>query len=64
LVRTYRRTRTGYGVLALHPDGPPLADFYIVQENRVATDFAAGLFPPKGWLPGRFLLAWLPPDPR
>ena len=24
----------------------------------------AGLFPAKGWLPGRFLLALLPADPR
>jgi O-antigen ligase len=63
LVRTYRRARTGYGVLALHPDGPVLADVYIVQENVVITDFAAGLFPPKGWLPGRFLLAFLPANP-
>ncbi len=64
LVRTYRRTRTGYGVLALHPDGPALADAFIVQEIAPLADFAATLFPPKGWLPGRFLLALLPPDPR
>ena len=64
LVRTYRRQRPGYGVLALHPEGPPLVDVHVVQENRVATDLAAGLFPAKGWLPGRFLLALLPADPR
>jgi len=64
LVRTYRRQRPGYGVLALHPEGPPLVDVHIVQENRVTTDLAAGLFPTKGWLPGRFLLALLPADPR
>jgi tetratricopeptide (TPR) repeat protein len=64
LVRTYRRQRPGYGVLALHPEGPPLVDVHIVQENRVTTDLAAGLFPAKGWLPGRFLLALLPADPR
>jgi hypothetical protein len=63
-VRTYRRSRTGYGVLARHPDGPLLTDAYFVQENRVVTEFASGLFPPKGWVPGRFLLALLPPDPR
>jgi hypothetical protein len=51
-------------VLALHPEGPPLVDVHIVQENRVTTDLAAGLFPAKGWLPGRFLLALLPADPR
>ena len=63
LVRTLRRERTGYGVLALHPDGPVLHDLYVVQENRIATGFASALFPPKGWLPGRFLLALLPPEP-
>src|SRR5262249_24611860 len=64
LLRTYRRERTGYGVLALHPDGPPLTDLYVVQEIGPIADVAAELFPPKGWLPGRFLLALLPPDPR
>lgn len=64
LLRTLHRERTGYGVLALHPDGPVLSDAYFVQENVVASDWAAGLFPPKGWLPGRFLLALLPPDAR
>jgi hypothetical protein len=31
-----------------------------VQELSVVADFAANLFPPKGWLPGRHLLALLP----
>lgn len=61
LLQTYRRERTGYGVLALHPDGPVLIDDYIVQRNRVAAQFASTLLPPKGWLPGRYLLALLPP---
>jgi hypothetical protein len=60
LIRTFRHQRIGYGMLALHPEGPPLHDLYIVQENRVVADFAAGLFPAKGWLPGRYLLALLP----
>lgn len=64
LVRTLRRVRPGYGVLALHPEGAPLQDVYVVQENRVATAFAAELFPRKGWVPGRFLLALLPDHPR
>ncbi len=64
LVRTFRRQRPGYGVLALHPEGPPLVDLHLVQEHRVASEFAAGLLPAKGWLPGRFLLALLPDDPR
>jgi O-antigen ligase len=58
-----RRARIGYGMLALHPEGPPLSDLYLVQENRAITDLAAGLFPAKGWLPGRFLLALLPETP-
>jgi hypothetical protein len=57
LLTTYRRTRRGYGFLARHPDGPFLADAYIVQENRVTTTFASGLFPRKGSVPGRYLLA-------
>lgn len=60
LVRTLRRERPGYGVLALHPEGPRLRDVFIVQENRAATELGAGLFPRKGWLPGRFLLGLLP----
>jgi O-antigen ligase len=63
LMRTYRRQRPGYGVLATHPDGPLFTDRYVVQEHRVASDFAAGLFPAKGWLPGRFLLKLLPTLP-
>lgn len=69
LVRIQRRQRIGYGVLALHPDAPVLTDLYVVQENRLVADFAANLFPPKGWLPGHLLLASLPstepaPDAR
>jgi tetratricopeptide (TPR) repeat protein len=64
LVRTLRRVRPGYGVLALHPEGAPLQDGYVVQENRVTTAFAAELFPRKGWVAGRFLLALLPELPR
>ncbi|WP_414661002.1 O-antigen ligase family protein [Horticoccus sp. 23ND18S-11] len=64
LTLTYRRQRPGYGMLTSHPEGPVLADAYIVQENRLVTALAAGLFPAKGWLPGRFLLALLPAHPR
>lgn len=63
LLRTLHRQRIGYGLLALHPEGPPISDVFVVQENRVVADFASGLFPPKGWIPGRFLLALLPPPP-
>lgn len=60
LVSTYRRQRTGYGILARHPEGPPLTDRLVVQENLAVTAYAAGLFPRKGTIPGRFLLALLP----
>lgn len=60
LLATYRRARPGYGFLARHPEGPFLTDVHVVQENRAVSTFAAGLFPRKGWIPGRFLLALLP----
>lgn len=60
LVRTLRRSRPGYGILASHPDGPPLVDTYLVQEMIVHADFASALFPSKGSMPGRFLLPLLP----
>jgi O-antigen ligase len=55
-----RSTRPGYGVLALHPDGPPLSDLYVRQSHRVVSAFASTVFPPKGWLPARELLRRLP----
>lgn len=55
-----RTTRTGYGVLALHPDGPPLTDLYVRQSHRVVSAFATTVFPPKGWVPARELLRRLP----
>ncbi len=55
-----RSTRTGYGVLALHPEGPPLRDLYIRQSHRVVSTFATTVFPTKGWLPARELLRRLP----
>lgn len=55
-----RYSRLGYGVLALHPDGPVLTNLYVHQQNRFVTTFAAGLLPPKGWLPARELLTRLP----
>jgi O-antigen ligase len=60
VLRTLQHQRAGYSVLALHPDGPPLTDLFIVQENRVIADFASGLFPPKGWIPAPLLIALLP----
>ena len=58
-----RFARSGYGVLALHPDGPVLTNLYVLQQNRVAATFAAGLFPPKGWIPASELLKRLPVVP-
>jgi O-antigen ligase len=55
--------RTGYGVLALHPDGPVLTDLYVRQQSRIVSEFASSLFPPKGWIPAAELLQRLPPAP-
>lgn len=51
-----RSRRTGYGVLALHPTGPPLTDLYTRQSHRVVSAFASTVFPAKGWVPARELL--------
>lgn len=58
-----RPVRTGYGVLALHPDGPVLTDLYVKSSHRLVSAFASTVFPPKGWLPARELLARLPAVP-
>lgn len=63
LLANERAVRTGYGVLALHPDGPVLADLYVRQQHRLVSEFASTLFPPKGWIPAADLLARLPPVP-
>ena len=55
-----RSRRLGYGVLALHPDGPILTDLYVKQENRFVSTFASSLFPAKGWLLARELVKRLP----
>lgn len=56
-------SRAGYGVLALHPDGPALTNLYVMQQNRLVATFASTLFPPKGWITARELLSRLPPTP-
>lgn len=63
LLANERPARTGYGVLALHPDGPVLIDLYVRQQHRLVSEFASTLFPPKGWIPAADLLARLPPAP-
>jgi tetratricopeptide (TPR) repeat protein len=60
LLVTTRPARTGYGVLALHPDGPVPTDLYVRQSPRLVSGFASGLFPPKGWVPAQVLLSRLP----
>ncbi|MBD2096300.1 O-antigen ligase family protein [Trichocoleus sp. FACHB-591] len=37
--RQYRRTRTGFGILIRHVDGPAPTDFLTVAENAVMTNF-------------------------
>ena len=63
LLANERPARTGYGVLALHPDGPVLTDLYVRQQHRLVSEFASTVFPPKGWIPAADLLARLPPAP-
>jgi hypothetical protein len=60
LLVTTRPARTGYGVLALHPDGPVPTDLYVRQSPRLVSGFASGLFPAKGWVPARELISRLP----
>lgn len=62
LIQSTRRVRPGSGVLAFHPDGPPLMDVYLVQENRLHAILGKELFPPKGALPAPLLLSWLADD--
>ena len=63
LLLTTRFSRLGYGVLALHPDGPVLTNLFVMQQNRVVATFASGLFPSKGWIPAKELLSRLPATP-
>lgn len=51
------------GLLALHPDGPPLGNLYVMQQNRLVATYLSRLFPPKGWLPAHELLSRLPAIP-
>jgi len=57
----YRRVRTGYGVLMGHPDGVPPADVNIQRLIELPPSLVE-LVPPKGWLPGPFLLDFLGHD--
>lgn len=63
LIVTIQSVRTGYGVLALHPDGPALTDLSPRSRPRLVSAFASTVFPARGWLPARELLARLPAAP-
>ncbi len=63
LVVAIQSARSGYGVLALHPDGPVLTDLAVRTRPRVVSAFASTVFPARGWVPARELLARLPAEP-
>ncbi|MEP0819829.1 O-antigen ligase family protein [Trichocoleus desertorum] len=49
--RQYRRTRTGFGVLSRHIDGPLPSDFLTVIENAVVTYLFPSLLPAPPYIP-------------
>lgn len=64
----FLRRRSGYGVLALHPDGPAPVDFELIPMSRRQIELnAAEAFRPTHGLPPPLLLSLLhtppPPDP-
>ena len=59
LVRLGRNERPGYSVLMRNQDGFPVRDLYIYPENLLVEKYLSFLFPPKGLLPDRLLLAAL-----
>jgi uncharacterized protein involved in response to NO len=50
-LRQYRRSRTGFGVLSRHIDGPAPDDFAVVTENILLTGFLSELFPSPRYQP-------------
>lgn len=50
-VRELRRTRTGFGILNRHIDGPAPVDFLVVVENRAIVDVFPELFPSLSYFP-------------
>ena len=59
LMRLARNERPGYSVLMRNQDGFPVRDLYIFQENLLVKEHLSFLFPQKGYLPDRLLLAAL-----
>jgi hypothetical protein len=67
LVRFEQNERPGYSVVVRNQDGFPVHDLYIFPENVLVEKHLSFLFPPKGCLPDRLLLAALrdlPAAPR
>jgi hypothetical protein len=50
-LRQYRRSRTGFGVLSRHIDGPAPDDFAVVTENLLVTGFLSEVFPSPRYQP-------------
>jgi len=50
-IRELRRTRTGFGILNRHIDGPAPVDFLVVVENRAIVDLFSELFPSPSYFP-------------
>jgi uncharacterized protein involved in response to NO len=58
-LRSYRRERKAYPILAHDLDLAPPVDLFDVQENTLAGGELRFLFPAKGWLPGPMLAGLL-----
>lgn len=58
-LRTYRRERPGYPVLAGNLDVPVPVDDYLVQENGLAQMFFGFVFPERGRLPDPVLVQYV-----
>ena len=59
LVRLAQNERPGYSVLMRNQDGFPVRDLYIYPENVLVEKHFLFLFPQKGSVPDRLLLAAL-----
>jgi O-antigen ligase len=59
LLRLGRNERTGYSVLMRNQDGFVVSDLYVYPENLLVERHLSFLFPEKGCLPDRLLLAAL-----
>jgi O-antigen ligase len=55
---TFRRLRTGYGVLMGHPENPSPVDFNIQSQTILPAELIDRV-PAQGWLPGKTLLEFI-----